>query len=212
VAYGWNGEVKNFRAWNPSRHGLTATPTDRLTVDGIAVRGDQSVLRDALESPAGIWVGNYLSKTVVVRNADVQGMRTGVSSPFYRAEQKPEPGRGDGSMTVENGYFRDYVGVVVGTAYRANSIAGDRPVKRAIVRGATFEPLAVAPDASAPPAAISMNYRMAPADSNPRDPIYVYDFNKKPGDDFKVYYSLQAPTSVAPCSDTRPMIGGWVCK
>jgi hypothetical protein len=62
-----------------------------------------------------------------------------------------------------------------------------------------------------PPAAISMNHRMAPSDPDPRDPIVVYGYNARPGDDFKVYYSLEAPQTVAPCHETRTGIGGWVC-
>jgi len=211
VALGWNAEIKNFRAWNSSRHGVTATPTDKLTIDSITVRGDKSVLSDEFESPAGIWVGNYISKSITVRNANVQGMRTGVNSPFFKADQKPEPGRGDGSMTIENGYFRDYEGVVVGTAYRISSTT-DRPVKVATVRSSVFEPLSGVSTGMYPPSAISMNYRMAPGDTEPRDPIFVYDFNKKSGDNFKVYYSLEAPNSVAPCNVTRPGVDGWVCK
>ena len=57
-----------------------------------------------------------------------------------------------------------------------------------------------------------MNYGMAPQDARPRDPVLVYDFNKQAGKNFKVYYSLQAPATVAPCHDTMPDIGGWVCK
>ncbi len=212
VALGWNGTITNFRAWNPSRHGLTATPTDKLIVDTITVRGDKSILKDEFESPSGVWVGNYLSKSVAIRNADVQGMRTGISSPFFNANQKPEPGRGDGSMTIENGYFRDYVGVVVATAYRANS-TNDKPSKVAVVRNSVFEPLAnVTASQANPPAAVSMNYRMAPGDAAPRDPIFIYDFNKKPGDTFKVYYSLEAPQTVAPCNEIRAGIDGWACK
>ncbi len=212
VALGWNGTVANFRAWNPSRHGLTATPTDKLIVDTITVRGDKSILKDEFESPSGVWVGNYLSKSIAIRNADVQGMRTGISSPFFNANQKPEPGRGDGSMTIENGYFRDYVGVVIATAYRANS-TNDKPSKMAVVRNSVFEPLPnVTVSQSNPPAAVSMNYRMAPGDAAPRHPIFIYDFNKKPGDTFKVYYSLEAPQTVAPCNGTRAGIDGWVCK
>jgi hypothetical protein len=45
-----------------------------------------------------------------------------------------------------------------------------------------------------------------------RGPIAVVDFNKQPGNNFKVYYSFQAPAAVAPCHDTMPGIGGWVCK
>lgn len=81
-----------------------------------------------------------------------------------------------------------------------------------MVRDSVFEPLSVPVDPLNPPAAISMNYRMSPNDPEPRAPIDVYNFNAKPGDDFKVYYSLEAPESVAPCHDTRSVIGGWVCK
>ena len=129
VALGWNGTIHQLPRLAPLRAtALTATPTDKLIVDTITVRGDKSILKDEFESPSGVWVGNYLSKSIAIRNADVQGMRTGISSPFFNANQKPEPGRGDGSMTIENGYFRDYVGVVVATAYRANS-TNDKPSK-----------------------------------------------------------------------------------
>ena len=33
-----------------------------------------------------------------------------------------------------------------------------------------------------------------------------------PGDDFKVYYSLEAPKTVAPCNENRTDFDGWVCK
>jgi hypothetical protein len=212
LAMGWNGEVRNFRVWNPSRHGLTATPTDKLVIDDLTARGDRSVLQDEFETPAGVWVGNYISKNIVIRNADVQGMRMGVQSPFFRAEQRPEPGRGDGSMTIENGHFRDYVGISIGTSYRANS-TNDKPLKMATVRNSVFGPLEhVARFESGPPAAISMNYRMAPGDTGLREPIFVYDFNGRRGDGFKVYYSLEAPKNNAPCNETRAGIEGWVCK
>ena len=52
----------------------------------------------------------------------------------------------------------------------------------------------------------------APGDPERRDPIVVVNVNSKPGDDFSVYYSLDAPADVAPCHDTRSDIGGSVCK
>jgi hypothetical protein len=48
--------------------------------------------------------------------------------------------------------------------------------------------------------------------SAPREPILVQDFNNRPGETFKVYYSLDAPPQAAPCHDSRPDIGGWVCR
>ena len=210
VAYGWNGDVKNFRVWNASTHGLTATPADKLTIDGISVRGDKSLLSDPEERPAGIWIGHYISKTITIRNANIQGLRTGVSSPFVHSEE-PELGRGNGSVAIENSYFRDYFGVVVATTYRPKS-RNQKPVRTAVVRNSVFGTLDVPANPRTPPAAISMNYNMAPDDPEPRVPIEVYDFNKKVGDSFKVYYSLQAPKTVAPCNESRSAIDGWVCK
>jgi hypothetical protein len=211
VAWGWNGTIANLRAWHTSRHGVTAMPTDKLSLNKVTVRGDASLLARQVESPAGIWLSNYILKTVVVRDADVQGMRTGISSPFYQGFRDAEPGRGDGSVSVEGGYFQNYIGIVIATVYSASAEAG-AAVKKAAVRNAIFESLKVPADPLNPPAAISMNFRMAPADPEPRDPIAVYNFNNKPGDNFRVYYSLEAPERAAPCHETRPGIEGWVCR
>jgi hypothetical protein len=81
-----------------------------------------------------------------------------------------------------------------------------------VVRDAVFTPLDVPIDLINPPAAISMNHGTAPGDAEPRDPILVYNFNAKPGDDFRVYYSLDVKTPAAPCHDTRPQIEGWTCR
>jgi hypothetical protein len=56
-----------------------------------------------------------------------------------------------------------------------------------------------------------MNYGMSSQDARARDPITVYDFNDQAGRNFRVYYSLGAPRATAPCADTLPGIGGWVC-
>jgi hypothetical protein len=86
-------------------------------------------------------------------------------------------------------------------------------MKKAIVRGSSFEALPDVPlNPGNPPAAISMNYRMAPGDTEPREPIVVQDFNRTPGDSFKVYYSLDAPPRVSPCHDSRADIAGWICR
>jgi hypothetical protein len=211
VAWGWNGTITNLRVWHPSRHGLTGTPTDKLIVDRVTIRGDMSILSSQVANPAGIWLSNYVAKTIVLRNADVQGMRTGISSPFYQEFRAAEPGRGDGSVVVEGGYFRNYIGVVIATAYTASAEAG-AAIKKAVVRDSVFEPIDVPVDPMNPPAGISMNYHMAPNDPDPRDPILVYNYNKKSDDNFKVYYSLDAPQSVAPCHETRADISGWICK
>jgi hypothetical protein len=211
VTWGWNGTIAGLRVWHVSRHGVTATPTDELTIDRTTIRGDRAVLAAQSESPAGIWISDYASKTIVVRGADIQGVRVGISSPFYQGFRAAEPGRGDGTVAIDGGFFRNYVGISIATAYTVGAEAG-ASIKKALVRSAVFAPLDVPLDPLNPPAAISMNYRMSPDDPEPRDPIVVTSFNGRPGDDFRVYYSLDGQTPGAPCHDTRALIGGWACR
>ena len=206
----WNGTVSDFRAWHSSRHAVMGSPPETLVVDGLIVRGDPAALDDPSERPVGVWISNYISRSVSVTGADVQGMRVGVLSPFFY-NQTPEPGRGPGSLVVEDGYFRNQVGISVATAYAANASGGE-PLKNAVVRSSVFEPLDVPGAAGWPTESISMNYEMAPGDDEPRDPIVVHDYNGQPGNSFRVYYSHQAPESTAPCHETVSGIGGWVCE
>jgi hypothetical protein len=209
VAIGWNGTLSGSRIWHTSRHAVTAFPTDRLVVDGIVARGDTAALQAGFENPTGVWFGNYASKTVTVRNANIQGMRVGVASPFF-ANPATEPGRGDGVATVENSYLRDYVGVAVATAYTPATTTA--PVKKAVVRNTRFEPLTGVAASPYAAAAISMNYGMAAGDTQRRDPVIVYDFNGRAGDTFRVFYSNDLPPAAAPaCHAARPEIGGFVC-
>jgi len=220
ATWGWNGTVANFRVWHPSRQGFTATPTDTMVLDHITILGDTRIMNNGpndrfgmgiWQNPIGVWISNYMAKGVVVKDANIQGLRAGVVSPFYPIRQLLEPGRGDGSLSIENGYFRNYVGVAIGTGYAAE---GESPfaVKHATVKDAVFAPLDVPRNPMNAPAAISMNYGMSGGDAEKRDPIAVSGFNAKAGDDFSVYYSLEAPADVAPCHGTRSDVEGWVCK
>jgi G8 domain-containing protein len=208
VVWAWSGTIAGLKVWHTSRHAVTATPSEKVAIEGLTARGDASVLADVSQNPVGVWVANYAAKSVGVLSADVQGFRIGVSSPFFYGQAADS--RQEGSLTIENSYFRTPVGVSVATSYSDPDGGSSR--KKAVVRNSTFEPLTAATAGQAASGAISMNVGMSPRDARPRDPILVYDFNKQPGRNFKVYYSLQAPDSVAPCHDTMPGIDGWVCR
>jgi hypothetical protein len=99
----------------------------------------------------------------------------------------------------------------VATGYVDNAQSG-LPVKKAVVRGLVFEPLQMSAPGLRGSETISMNDGMRPRDARRRDPIEVYDFNMEAGRNFKVYYPLEAPATVASCQDTRPDIGVCVCR
>jgi hypothetical protein len=207
----WSAVISRFVVWNASRYGMIGNPFETLEIERLVARGQPAQLADTAENPTAIWLSNYAGKQIVVRGADIEGWRTGVASPFVSGHTG-QPVAGRGSVLIEGSRFRNYFGVVVDTGY-ADPATSEPPAKHAVVRASTFETLPGVPlDAANPPAAISMNYRMAPGDTAPRAPIFVYDFNNQPGDSFKVYYSLDAPPQVAPCHESRGGIGGWVCQ
>ncbi|MGE3402638.1 MAG: G8 domain-containing protein [Vicinamibacterales bacterium] len=208
VAIGWNGTIRNARIWHTTRHAVTAFPADRLVIDGLVARGDVALLQDRFENPTGVWFSNYAAKTVSVRDSIVQGMRVGVSSPFFLSSAS-EPGRGDGVATIEDSEFWNYVGISVATAYTPASTQA--PIKRAIVRNSRFVPLSGVPASIYAPAAISMNYGMSTGDRTRRDPIVVYNFNGQPSQPFRVFYSSDLREPPAPGCTTRDGIAGFVC-
>jgi hypothetical protein len=203
----FNGTVSGFVVWHASHQAVTGAPPKTLTLDRLTVRGDVSALDSEAESPVGVWVSNYVSKNIAVTNADVQGMRVGVLSPFFY-NQTAEAGR-SGSLLIENSVFRNHIGLSVATGY----VSPGGALKEATVRNSLFEPISSRQlPAKWPVESISMNYGMRPGDAQPRDPIAVYSYNRQPGNNFKVYYSYEAPQGSAPCHESLPGIGGWVCK
>ena len=125
----WNGVISNVTVWHAARNGLVGMPASRLVIDGLVARGEPAILADAQENPSGVWLGNYIGREIIVRNADVEGMRTGVSSPFVSGPLGGGRSREPGSVVIEQSRFRNYFGVVVGTAY-APAAPGGRPRSR----------------------------------------------------------------------------------
>ena len=93
-------------------------PSERLVIDGLVARGEPGILADAQENPTGIWLGNYEGKEIVVRRADVEGLRTGIASPFFSGALGGNRALSQGSVLIEHSRFKNYFGVVVGTATR----------------------------------------------------------------------------------------------
>ena len=208
VEWAWSGSISGLKVWHASRHAVTANPTAKLVIDELVVRNDPAVLARVEENPVGVWVSNYIGREVTVTKANIEGARVGVLSPFFYSQNAPK--NAQGVLTVGESAFRTHVGVSVATSYKDDSRSGE-PAKKAIVRGIRFTPLAEHVPKSLEPEAISMNYGMSSQDARARDPITVYDFNNQAGRNFRVYYSLGAPRDTAPCADTLPGIGGWVC-
>ena len=131
-------------------------------------------------------------------------MRTGISSPFYQGFREAEPG----PVMV-----RSPLRVVISETTSASSLQRVQREHRsgsgypkAEIRDSVFEPRTCrwTPILSRP---ISDELPDGTERFGPRDRS-LFTLHHTPGDNFKVFYSLEA-RSVAPCHDTRLGIGGW---
>jgi hypothetical protein len=74
--------VKNFIAWNFATRGFYGYPTNNVTIDGLVIRGDESQLSNPYNYVTGVNFDDYMTRNLVIQNADIQGMATGIESPF----------------------------------------------------------------------------------------------------------------------------------
>ncbi len=186
--------VKDFRVWNATYYGMFLYENYHLTIDGLVVRGQGGI---------GIFIADYLTYDLDITNADIQGMDVG-----YGASTSG----GDSTQTIENSYLHNIADVVVPnmwtSSYRADYI-GSRKV---VIRNDQFD---VRPLwwSTQTPLAIRMDWDTTGVRNlTASDEVDVYAYNQVSGDDFRVYYTQQAPDYIVPQavynSDGTPMDTG----
>jgi hypothetical protein len=197
--------AKDMRIWHASRYAFYGYPLNNLMFDGLVVRGDVNLINTSCcEFGSIIWFGDYMSKDVTIRNADIQGT-VGITLPYF----------GAGTTTVENSYLRAKYGITNRTSGAPGSCPGcNLPDRLQIIRNVRFDAL---PGRSL--RSISMDYDLhnGSADLSSKDEVFVYDYQGQSGNNFRVYYREQATQNIAgglaPCNNTttRPEIDGITC-
>jgi hypothetical protein len=189
--------VKNFTAWHVYNKAVYIYPGQKVTFDGLKIRGNyvEGVSRCCGD---GVFFADYMAKSIVIRNSDIQGMQEGIIAP--------EAGLGtDPNLTIANTFLRNLQNVSVPIVGSVNGCWMDN--KLVVINNTTFQ---------APPAKPLRNIAMVGDVANVSfqcpsklNEVRVYSYNGNPSDNFQVYNPSWAPS--APCSGTRPEINGIVC-
>jgi hypothetical protein len=175
--------LKNFTAANCWEYGCFYYPGARTTFDGYKIRG----IGDGL----GWYGGDYVAFDLVIRNADVQGMRTGFSLSVA-----------GGPQLLENCYISAKAGININVPWTNGFNAEGLLPKKVTIKNCRFK------------GAVSIA-RICPATLGDRslnlmvsDVVEVVDFQGKAGDSFKVFHTQQAPGFVPPASIPNTLYGG----
>jgi len=194
--------VKNFTAWHIYNKAVYIYPGAKVTFDGLNIRGNyvDGVSRCCGD---GVFFADYMAKSIVIRNSDIQGMQEGIIAP-EAGHGSPVP-----NLTIENSFLRNLENINVPIVGSVNGCWMED--KLVVINNTRF---------AAPPGqplrTIGMVGDVANVSSictGVKNEVRVYNYNGVAGDDFQVYNdgSPAWPLPAAPCTTTRAGINGFVC-
>ena len=182
--------IKNMKSWNYPYVGFYGYPLANLIFDGWSARDDRTVLTNSNENTISIWFGDYKASNVIIRNADIQGFATGILGPPFQNE----------NFTIENSFFHNAQNIVIWSPGAPGSGPDGRLMKNrtTILRNNKFEN--VTNSVAFPKTSITMRYstQQGSAGLSQLDEVYVYDYNQISGNNFRLYYTQQAPSFIIP--------------
>ena len=188
--------------WHLGTKGYYSYGSNRVVFDGWTQRGDRSALANGTETAWGIFFGDYLVRNTVIRNADIQGLRVGIVLPSKVGDRRDIYGSQPGTLLIEGGVLKNLVNVQASTMYGVTGGGKMLPPRITTIRNVQFGRV-TGDGASGEQMDVEMAYRPSGANTNVvvPDEVIIYDFNNKPGDNFRVYYKEQAPTFTIPESN-----------
>jgi chitodextrinase len=187
--------IKDFRAWHFYDQGVYVYPSKHVSLDGYVARGDQALLAAGLTNTKGYFAGDYKNVGMIIRNANIQGLKIGVTFPTLSNGE---------DMTVQDSYLRNYTNVVVATPFNTGSLDAITP-RRIIIRNVAFATPNIRPIGGVPMQDIEMQFLSGGNRTLiQKDQVYVYDYNQVKGDNFQVYYREQHADFVVPQTSSGP--------
>ena len=189
--------VEDFWAWHV-RKGIFAYQSSKLTIAKAIILGDPGVMPVMIS--AGMEFSDYLQKDLVITDATIENFRLGIDAPdIVDARNQTTPG----ITIIQNSFLRNYHGISVAAPSHNNSAVGLSP-KRLEVRNTQFATMNVSPLSGISPYAINMSLDPKPISHLVQENrVDVYDYNQITGNDFRVYFSEQAPGFTVPQSTFR---------
>jgi hypothetical protein len=182
--------VKDFHAWHIYAKGYYGYETERLTFDGLVIRGDWSLMLRGYYNGVGLYWGDYVSRNFKVINSDIQGLYCGLDGGLTDST----------SEIIQNTYFRNYLDLNFTPQYRTSGAQNVKP-RTTILQSVRFGLLNVPGRWDLPAQSfIYMNGTSTTDFMNyvTSDQVYVYDYNGAVGVNFQVYYREQVVGYVLP--------------
>jgi hypothetical protein len=198
LSYWWLGAIdqtaddtgtsvfKDFTAWSIRTIGVWGYESSDVVLDHFVLRDDPALVTT---ETTGIGFADYFTNNGVIKNADIQGFKNGIV---------PSTNTRGSTFTIQDSYLRNYFNIVVGPRWFATGDLNQVGSRTVVISNVRFDSLNLPSNPIGP----QYNIVRTLASDGDRvnwialDQIIVYNYNGVTGDNFKVYYAEQLPSSV----------------
>jgi hypothetical protein len=193
--------IKDTTLWHISRYGFYGYGMNNMTFDGWTHYGYKPALANGYEWFKSFHFEDYITRNLVIRNANIQDVRTGITIPAKTGDLSDIYGNTPGSVLIENSYFRAGSGITAETPWAVTGGGPMLPARNVIIRNCKFDQVN-GNTGGLGQASIVMNFQTAHHNTNlvVKDQLQVVDYQGVSGQNFQVYYTQQAPSYVMPQS------------
>jgi hypothetical protein len=176
-----------------------------VTIDGAVILGDFSRLANPYNLTQGINFDDYMTRNLVIRNCDIEGMTVGISAPMM-------VGRVEAMDTtlIENCYLANMQNIVLTPPRSVNGNDG-LSAQTLLINDVRFGVPGTVPSDWCSNIALGwVDWdSLGVSDASVPQYVYVTNYNGVPGDDFQVFYADDSsPTGKPSNADTKPGIDG----
>jgi hypothetical protein len=199
----WEGPttvIKNTTLWHIGYYGAFPYATNRMLFEDWTQLNDPGILRNQFENPTGFVFGDYLTRFITLRRANIQGLRFGVWTPIKAGDIDDTYGSAPGVMRIEESVLRNHTNVRLTTPYGVTGGGVKLPPRRVELDRVLFGNLPNY-DGSGPQANIRSelipDYGSS-VNTIVSSRIIVTDYNRVSGDNFEVFQPEQAPDFIVP--------------
>jgi hypothetical protein len=195
--------VRDFHIWHVSRYGYYGYGQNRITYEGWVQRGDRNILANHYESNLGLWFGDYITRNLVIHNADIQGMRIGIRAPYKVGDVADIYGNQPGTMRISDSFLRNQYNVAVSPMFAVTGGGSGLVPRRTYIDNVRFQTLPGDVGGGAQ-YAIAMAFDVDTRNANivQLDQVFVTNFNGIVGQNFQTFYAEQAPNFIVPQTAT----------
>jgi G8 domain/Right handed beta helix region len=200
----------NTRMWHVGVLGFYGYGENRVTFDGWVHFNDPSPLGNHHENSTSLFFGDYIARNIVIRNANIQGLRIGVRAPMKPGDIRDIYGHQPGSLLVENSTLKNFWNIYTSTPYGVTGGGSFIPPRLVIARNVQFSSVA----GSSPLANQAHVFRnFTPKEGENQnvlvsDRVVIESFDGNPGDNFEVFGLQQAASFVIPSTGITSHLAG----